>query len=92
MQNNLSEPLDRDAVAKSIGLSTRQLDRLFARYLGKSFTDHYRGLRVEAAGELLRHSALTITEIAIACGFANASHFSTCYKAETGMSPRAERG
>lgn len=92
MQNNLSEPLDRDAVAKSIGLSTRQLDRLFARYLGKSFTDHYRGLRVEAAGELLRHSALTITEIAIACGFANASHFSTCYKAETGISPRAERG
>lgn len=91
MQNNLGDPLDRDRVARSIGLSTRQLDRLFARHLGKSFADHYRSIRLEAAGELLRHSALTITEIAIACGFANASHFSTCYKAENGVSPSAQR-
>jgi transcriptional regulator GlxA family with amidase domain len=91
MQNNLGNPLDRSAVAKSIGLSTRQLDRLFARHLRKSFADHYREIRIEAAGELLRHSALTITEIAIACGFANASHFSTSFKAETGSSPSEER-
>lgn len=91
MQDHLSEPLDRAAVARSMGLSTRQLDRLFAQHLGRSFTEHSRAIRLEAAGELLRHSALTITEIAIACGFANASHFSTCYKAETGMSPSTER-
>jgi len=91
MQNNLGDPLNRDAVAKSIGLSTRQLDRLFARHLGKSFADHYRAIRIEAAGELLRHSALTITEIAIATGFANASHFSTAFKAETGTPPSAQR-
>jgi transcriptional regulator GlxA family with amidase domain len=91
MQNNLGEPLDRGQVARHIGLSTRQLDRLFAQHLGKSFADHYRSIRLEAAGELLRHSALTITEIAIACGFANASHFSTCFKAEHGFSPSEER-
>ena len=91
MQNNLSNPLHRDRVAKSIGLSTRQLDRLFRRHLGKSFADHYRSIRLETAGELLRHSTLTITEIAIACGFANASHFSTCFKAENGISPSEER-
>ncbi len=91
MQNNLNDPLDRASVARRIGLSTRQLDRLFARHLGKSFADHYRSIRIEAAGELLRHSALTITEIAIACGFANASHFSTAFKAETGASPSATR-
>ena len=91
MQNNLSEPLDREAVARHVGLSTRQLDRLFAGHLSKSFADHYRTIRLEAAGELLRHSVLTITEIAIACGFANASHFSTCYKAEHGFSPKVER-
>jgi transcriptional regulator GlxA family with amidase domain len=91
MQNNLSEPLDRGQVARHVGLSTRQLDRLFARHLSKSFTGHYRSIRLEAAGELLRHSALTVTEIAIACGFANASHFSTCFKAEHGFSPSEER-
>jgi transcriptional regulator GlxA family with amidase domain len=91
MQNNLGEPLSRESIARAIGLSTRQLDRLFARHLGKSFADHYRAIRIEAAGELLRHSALTITEIAIACGFANASHFSTSFKAETGISPSAGR-
>jgi transcriptional regulator GlxA family with amidase domain len=91
MQNNLSEPMGRDAVARHVGLSTRQLDRLFARHLSKSFADHYRSIRLEAAGELLRHSALTITEIAVACGFANASHFSACFKTEHGVSPSAER-
>lgn len=91
MQNNLGEPLDRGEVARHVGLSTRQLDRLFARHLNKSFADHYRSIRLESAGELLRHSALTITEIAIACGFANASHFSRLFKAEHGFSPREER-
>jgi transcriptional regulator GlxA family with amidase domain len=91
MQNNLSEPRGREAVARHVGLSTRQLDRLFARHLRKSFAEHYRSIRLEAAGELLRHSALPITEIAIACGFANASHFSACFKAEHGFSPSAER-
>jgi transcriptional regulator GlxA family with amidase domain len=91
MQNNLSEPLDRGQVARHVGLSTRQLDRLFAGHLSKSFADHYRSIRLEAAGELLRHSALTITEISIACGFANASHFSTAFKAAHGFSPREER-
>lgn len=91
MQNNVGEPLDRGEVARHVGLSTRQLDRLFARHLSKSFADHYRSIRLEAAGELLRHSALTITEIAIACGFANASHFSRLFKAEHGYSPSAER-
>jgi transcriptional regulator GlxA family with amidase domain len=91
MQNNLGEPLSRGAVARHIGLSTRQLDRLFAQHLGKSFADHYRTIRLEAAGELLRHSPLTITEIAIACGFANGSHFSACFKAEHGFPPSEER-
>lgn len=91
MQNNLSEPLDRAEVARHVGLSTRQLDRLFARHLSKSFADHYRAVRLAAAGELLRHSPLTITEVAIACGFANASHFSRLFKAEHGFSPSEER-
>ena len=91
MQNNLSEPLDRGQVARHVGLSTRQLDRLFAGHLSKSFADHYRSIRLEAARELLRHSALTITEIAIATGFANASHFSRLFKAEHGISPSEER-
>ena len=91
MSNRLDEPLDRAAVARHVGLSTRQLDRLFARHLGKSFAAHYRSLRLESARELLRHSTLTISEIAIACGFANASHFSRSYKDEFGLTPGGQR-
>jgi transcriptional regulator GlxA family with amidase domain len=91
MSNRLDEPLDRAAVAKHVGLSTRQLDRLFARHLGKSFAAHYRSLRLESARELLRHSTLTISEIAIVCGFANASHFSRSYKDEFRLSPGDQR-
>ena len=91
MEATLSEPLDRASVARRVGLSTRQLDRLFAQGVGVSFLTHYRRIRLERARELLRHSALPVTEIAIATGFAGPSHFSRVYRAMFGQSPGAER-
>ena len=91
MQHNLSEPVSRRAVAHHAGLSARQLDRLFARYLGCGFAGHYRAIRLQRARELLRGASLPVTEIGLACGFASASHFSRSYRAAFGHSPRSER-
>ena len=91
MENNIAEPLPRKVVAERIDLSTRQLDRLFASELNMSFSRHYRRIRLERARELLAHSALRLSEIALACGFANASHFSRDYKAMFGATPGAAR-
>ena len=71
--------------------STRQLDRLFASLLGTSFADHYRAIRLERARNLLLQSTLPITEVALACGFANASHFSRAYSTMFSIAPRRDR-
>ncbi len=91
METNMSEPLDRAAVARRVGVSLRQLDRLFAAEMGVSFLQHYRRIRLERARELLRHSTLSVTEIGLATGFASASHFARSYRATFGATPGSER-
>jgi len=91
MEHNLGQPQTRTEVASRIGLSTRQLDRLFAADLGTSFTTHYRTIRLDRARDLIRQTTLSITEIALACGFASPGHFSSSYRDRFGVSPKAER-
>ncbi len=91
MEHNLGSPQPRRAVAERIGLSVRQLDRLFASEMGVSFAEHYRMIRLERARDLLRQTALPVTEIALACGFASPGHFSTSYGRHYGLAPRLER-
>ncbi len=69
MDRNASEVLPIDAIATEIGISQRQLERVFKRELGSSPNHYYRKLRIERASALLRETNLSVTEIAIACGF-----------------------
>lgn len=91
MESHPGEPLSRADTARRVGLSTRQLDRLFAEKLGASYAGHYRRIRLERARDLLRQSAVPITEIALGCGFSSASHFSRAYRAAFGVTPASER-
>ncbi len=91
MESHPGEPLKRGETARRIGLSTRQLDRLFTEKLGASYATHYRQIRLERARDLLRQSAVPITEIAMGCGFSSASHFSRAYRAAFAVTPASER-
>jgi transcriptional regulator GlxA family with amidase domain len=91
MESHPGEPLTRSETARRVGLSTRQLDRLFAEKLGASYAGHYRRARLERSRDLLRQSAVPITEIALGCGFSSASHFSRAYREMFGMTPASER-
>ena len=91
MESHPGEPLKRSETARRIGLSTRQLDRLFSEKLGASYAEHYRSIRLERARDLLRQSAVPITEIALGCGFSSASHFSRAYREAFGVTPASER-
>ena len=91
MERHTGEPLRRSETARRIGLSTRQLDRLFAAHLERSYAAHYRQIRLERARDLLRQSAISITEIALASGFSSASHFTRAYRDAFGVTPAAER-
>ncbi len=91
METTLEQPMDRAAMAAFAGITPRHLDRLFAGEMGTTFQAVYRRMRLEHARRLLRQSAMSVAEVAMATGFASASHFSRVYRAEMGVTPRADR-
>jgi len=91
MENSTDKPLSRDALARAISLSVRQLERLFAGHLGTTIGDLYLKIRLDRARTLVHETAMPLLEIAIACGFANGSHFSRAYRERFGASPNRDR-
>ncbi|MDF1726155.1 MAG: GlxA family transcriptional regulator [Sulfitobacter sp.] len=90
MGDNLEDPLRPEEIATTVGLSTRQLERLFARYLNSSPKRHYLRLRLEKARNLLRQTDLSVTDVGVACGFQSLSHFSKSYRLAFGNPPGRE--
>jgi len=91
MEDRTQKPLSRNELAAATALSVRQLERLFANHLGTTIGDLYLKIRLDRARTLVHETALPLLEIAIACGFANGSHFSRAYRARYGQSPRRDR-
>ena len=93
MERHLEAPLPLARLAARIGISLRQLQRLFEQELGERPRDHYLRLRLQRARQLLRETDRDILSIGLACGFTSASSFSRAYKQHFGASPRhARRG
>jgi transcriptional regulator GlxA family with amidase domain len=91
MESSLEEPMSCADLARSVGLSPRQLERLFSKYFNRSPTRYYLGLRLDRARFLLLQTSLSILNVALACGFVSASHFSKCYREYFGWTPSDER-
>lgn len=91
MATHIADPLSLAQLAALSGCSARQLQRRFADRFGTTVSDFYRNLRLEKADELLRHSALPLSEIAQLTGFATAQHFSRCFHAHFGAPPARRR-
>ena len=80
MEANLEEPMSPDELALHVGLSRRQLERLFQKYLSCVPTRYYLELRLARARQLLLQTTMSIVDVAFACGFVSAPHFSKCYR------------
>ena len=91
METNLEEPMRLDELSSHVGLSRRQLERLFQKHVGCVPTRHYLKLRLARARQLLLQTTMSIVDIAFACGFVSAPHFSKCYRDQFGIPPRDER-
>lgn len=91
MEANLGEPLPTDDIARLVGVSRRQLERLFKQHLQELPSRYYAELRLTRAQRLLQHTSQSILQIALACGFASGSHFSNAYRARFERTPRDER-
>jgi transcriptional regulator GlxA family with amidase domain len=92
MEDNIEEPISPANLAADAGMSTRQLERLFRRYLNRSPKRYYMELRLGKARNLLLQTDMSVINVALACGFASPSHFSKCYRALYKTTPYHERG
>ena len=92
MEQNIEEPISPAILARDVGMSTRQLERLFRRYLSRSPKRYYMELRLQKARNLLMQTDMTVINVALACGFASPSHFSKCYRSHYDTTPYRERG
>lgn len=91
MEQNLAHPLPIATIAARLGVSTRQLERLFHDELGQRPAETYRVLRLRYARWLLENTARSITDIALEAGFADCAHFSRQFREMFGRTPSAVR-
>ena len=91
MEANIEEPMSLDELSRHVGLSRRQLERLFQKHVRCVPTRYYLELRLARARQLLLQTTKPIVDIAFACGFVSAPHFSKCYRDRYGVPPREER-
>ena len=91
MENTLEEPLSMAELCTRLGVSRRQIERLFKRYLGQSPMAYYSGLRLTRAYGFLNETDMTVTEIAAATGFRSSSHLARAFRNKYGNNPNSYR-
>lgn len=91
MERTLDEPVPLEDMAALSCLSRRQVERIFSKQIGRSPARYYLEMRLERAHLLIVNSQLPIVEIAMACGFVSASHFSKAYREKYEMTPSEAR-
>ncbi len=91
MEANIEEPMSIDELSHLVGVSRRQLERLFQKYLNCVPTRYYMDLRLNCARRLLLQTGKSVIDVSLACGFVSPPHFSKCYRDYFGIPPRDER-
>ncbi|MEP5566725.1 MAG: helix-turn-helix domain-containing protein [Halioglobus sp.] len=91
LQDRLTGNPGIQAAADALGVSARTLNRRFRQATGLSPQAWLQRLRVQQAKELLRHSNLSLSEVAWQVGLQDNSHFGKLFREQVGMTPGAYR-
>ena len=91
MHENVATSLTLAEIASAAGRHEIHLAREFRRYFGLPVGDYLRRLRVERAAQLLQRSRLSLSEVALDCGFSSHSHLCRTFQAHQGMTPSQYR-
>ncbi len=91
MESSIAEPLTTDEIARQVGVSRRQLERIFKQYLNSVPSQYYLELRLNRARQMLQQTSKSIIQIGLSCGFSSGPHFSSAYRNCFGVTPRDGR-
>lgn len=86
-----SDPLSLDSLAHEFGISRFKVSRIFSKVLGTNFNAYLNSLRINHASYLLTSSDLSITHIALECGFNNQQTFNRVFRKSNGCTPKEYR-
>ena len=87
LQSHIAKPVSIGDLAKKLKLSPRTLNRRFRRATGMTPLAYLQSLRIANAKDLLRHSNLSVGDIAWQIGLHDVSYFSQLFKRHSGISP-----
>jgi AraC-like DNA-binding protein len=79
------------SLAATIGCSADYLSHQFHAATGQRLADYINRKRIGQAKELLQATALSISEVAWACGYNEATYFTRLFRGFEGMTPREWR-
>lgn len=88
IQEHLAQEISLKELAEYLGISRYHFCRLFKQSTGLSPYQYVIQQRVERATQLLLQGNLSISEVAIACGFTHQSHLNRHFKRLTGVTPK----
>lgn len=88
---HIEDPVNIADVADEIGISVRQLERMFQKTTGNSPHGYYKTMRMQKARQLLLYSKDTMVQIAIAVGYSSSSSMSKSYVEVFGVLPKEDR-
>jgi AraC-like DNA-binding protein len=91
MRAQFQRPLSNPELARVAGRSVRALERLFQRQTHMAPQQYLRRLRVRLACRAIVAGRRALTEVAVAHGFYDQSHFVREFRRETGLTPTAYR-
>jgi AraC family carnitine catabolism transcriptional activator len=91
MSEHVEEPLSCGEIARRVGLSLRQIERRFKRELNCSILQRYRLIRMTKAHQLLQQTELSVTHVALSCGFSSPEYFCRLYRSMFNCSPSRDR-
>ncbi|WID99878.1 helix-turn-helix domain-containing protein (plasmid) [Bosea vestrisii] len=91
IERNPGQPLKIKSLASSLGISKRQIERLFQQEMKQPVQKYCRQLRLTYGYWLLLNSSKSITEIATITGFADSSHFNRCFRTQFETTPSQAR-
>lgn len=89
--SDIREPLKASLVARQVGLSAVQLERLFVRLFGHTVKAHVERRRIDHAVAALSMASARVKEVGLELGFSDLSHFTRWFRRHKGISPREYR-
>lgn len=91
MRNSIEQPRKISAIAREVGVSTRQLELRFQSEFDLTPSSYYTRLRLSAARQYLVYSNMAILNVAFSCGFSSHGAFSRSFRNEFKMTPTEYR-